>query len=81
MINGAFAHNETIQNIIIVPNGKEGAKALDDKLAEHNTAAGIKGTLAVITHEVVEFDKVSEVVKKTIATLKDKSADYKKKRG
>jgi len=49
MIDGAFAHNKSIQNIIIVPNGKEGAGALKDKLDAHNEKAGIKGTLSVIT--------------------------------
>ena len=50
MIDGAFAHNKSIQNIIIVPNGKEGA--LKDKLDAHNAKAGIKGTLSMITVEV-----------------------------
>ena len=50
MIDGAFAHNKSIQNIIIVPNGKEGA--LKDKLAKHNETVGIKKTLSVIAFEV-----------------------------
>ena len=79
MIDGTFAQNLSISNLVIVPNGNPSDLYIE--LNAHNTKF-IKKPIYKITWEDASLDEVSEVVNRIMEPTKTVKAveDYKNKR-